>query len=157
MIEKEIIHFDMDNTLIDFVSAIEQLPDDIKEEYEGRLDEVPGIFALMKPMVGAVEAVQELSKYYDCYVASTSPWENPSAWADKLCCIKSFFPEKFHKRLTLTHNKNLLRGEYLIDDRLANGAVDFEGELIRFGSSRFPNWKAVTKYLIQKHHFRVGK
>ncbi|MBE4779597.1 hypothetical protein J8A87_19560 [Vibrio parahaemolyticus] len=151
MNKKEIIHFDMDNTLIDFVSAIDELSDEIKREYEGRLDEVPGIFSLMKPMPGAIEAVKKLSQYFECHVASTSPWENPSAWSDKLICIKTYFPKDFYKRLTLTHNKHNLRGEYLIDDRLANGAGEFEGELIRFGSEEFPDWESVTEYLINKY------
>ncbi len=40
-------------------------------------------------------------------------------------------------------------GEYLIDDREKNGAKDFKGELIRFGSERFPDWNAVTEYLLE--------
>ena len=32
-----------------------------------------------------------------------------------------------------THRKDLLIGDYLIEDRLANGAKDFKGELINFG------------------------
>jgi len=38
-------------------------------------------------------------------------------------------------------------GDYLIDDRLKNGADKFQGELIYFGSDQFPDWKAVVVYL----------
>ena len=36
----------MDNVLVDFPSGIARISNDKQIEYEGRLDEVPGIFAL---------------------------------------------------------------------------------------------------------------
>lgn len=47
---KKIVYIDMDNVLVDFKSGIEQLSDAVQKEYESRLDEVPSVFALMKPM-----------------------------------------------------------------------------------------------------------
>ena len=44
--------------------------------------------------------------------------------------------------------KNLNYGDYLIDDRLANGADLFKGEHIHFGSDKFPNWESVCSYLL---------
>jgi len=35
----------------------------------------------------------------------------------------------------------------LIDDREKNGADKFVGELILFGSEKFPDWKSVIEYL----------
>jgi len=52
------------------------------------------------------------------------------------------------KRLILSSHKNLNRGDYLIDDRTANGADKFSGELISFGTEKFPDWDAVLKYLL---------
>lgn len=78
------LFFDMDGVLVNFQSGIDKLSEETKREYEGRLDEVPGIFSLMEPMPGAVEAVQVLSEYYDIYILSTAPWNNPSAWSDKI-------------------------------------------------------------------------
>ena len=77
---KKILYIDMDNVLVDFSSAIERIPVDVHREYESHLDDVPGIFALMDPLTGAVEAYQELSQLFDTYVLSTAPWKNPSAW-----------------------------------------------------------------------------
>jgi 5'(3')-deoxyribonucleotidase len=56
----------------------------------------------------------------------------------------------FYKRLIISHHKNLNKGNFLIDDRTKNGAADFEGELILFGSEKFPNWDEVKNYLIHK-------
>lgn len=52
-----------------------------------------------------------------------------------------------HKRLILSHQKDLLKGDYLIDDRHKHGANTFEGEWIQFGTDPFRDWEAVLKYL----------
>jgi len=145
---KKILYIDMDNVLVDFPSAFEYLNENILKKYEGRLDEIPGIFALMKPVEGAVEAFKKLSQKYDTYILSTSPWNNPTAWSDKLEWVKKYLGDMAYKRLILTHHKNLNKGDYLIDDRTKNGAGEFEGELILFGSDRFPNWESVLDYLL---------
>ena len=144
------LFFDMDGVLVDFQSGIDKLSDETKQEYEGRLDEVPGIFSLMDPMPGAIEAVHELSKHYDVYILSTAPWKNPSAWSDKINWITKHFGDIFKKRVILTHCKHLVNGDYLVDDRAKNGASEFPGEWVQFGSERFPDWEEVTRYLISE-------
>ena len=144
------LFFDMDGVLVNFQSGIDKLSDDVKKEYEDRLDEVPGIFSLMDPMPGAIEAVHELSKYYDVYILSTAPWKNPSAWSDKINWITQYFGDLFKKRVVLTHCKHLVNGDYLVDDRAKNGASEFPGEWVQFGSERFPDWEEVTCYLISE-------
>lgn len=59
--------FDMDGVLVDFQSGIDKLSEETKHEYEGRLDEVLGVFSLMDTMPGAIETVHELSKHNDVY------------------------------------------------------------------------------------------
>ena len=54
------VFIDMDNVLVDFQSGLDQVSEEVKAEYAGRLDEIPGLFAKMKPMEGAIEAVHEL-------------------------------------------------------------------------------------------------
>ena len=147
---KKVLYIDMDNVLVDFPSAIAQLDDTVINEYEGRLDEVPGIFSLMSPMPDAIEAFKELSCLYDTYILSTAPWENPSAWSDKLLWVKNHIGQAAYKRLILSHHKNLNDGAYLIDDRTNNGADAFMGEHIHFGTDRFPDWKNVLVYLRKK-------
>lgn len=85
---------------------------------------------------------------FDVYFLSTAPWDNPDAWTHKRLWIAKHFDEKLiRKRLILCHHKNFLKGDFLIDDRKYNGAIDFEGEWIEFGSERFPDWNAVMKKL----------
>ena len=145
---KKIVYVDMDNVLVDFPSGISKLDDSTRQKFADDLDEVPGIFSLMDPMEGAIAGFNSLAKKYDTYILSTAPWENPSAWSDKLLWVKQYLGDTAHKRLILSHNKNLNRGDYLIDDRTKNGAGEFQGELIRFGSDEFPNCDAVTRYLL---------
>jgi 5'-nucleotidase len=144
---KKILYIDMDNVLVDFGSGIQALNEETRQEFRDDLDEAPGIFSLMDPLEGAVEAFTELSLLYDTYILSTAPWENPSAWSDKLLWVKRHLGKLAHKRLILSHNKNLNAGDYLVDDRTANGADRFRGEHIHFGSETFPGWDAVLTYL----------
>jgi 5'(3')-deoxyribonucleotidase len=145
--KKKVVYVDMDNVLVDFPSAFGRLPAQMLSEYEGRLDEVPGIFALMDPVAHAIASFEELSRRFDTYVLSTSPWENPSAWSDKLLWVKRHLGAVAYKRLILSHHKHLNVGDYLIDDRTKNGADRFPGEHILFGSDAFPDWPAVMAYL----------
>ena len=138
----------MDGVIVDFASALELQSEETLKEYEGRLDEIPGLFSQMKPMAGSLEAVRKLNEKYDCYILSTAPWNNPSAWSDKVSWITEHLDDVFHKKMIITHCKHLCKGDYLIDDRGKNGASDFEGEWIHFGSERFPNWETVLEYLL---------
>ncbi|MCL2862634.1 MAG: hypothetical protein FWE54_00845 [Methanimicrococcus sp.] len=104
----------------------------------------------MKPINGAIESFHELCCRFDVYILSTAPWENNSAWSDKLIWVKENLGEPAHKRLILTHHKNLNKGDFLVDDRDKNGACLFEGEWIHFGSEKFPDWQAVKAYLLER-------
>jgi 5'(3')-deoxyribonucleotidase len=139
----------MDNVIVDFPSAFDKVSEEKKRKFKNDMDEIPGIFAKMDPMPGAIEAYEKLSKKYDTYILSTAPWENPSAWSNKLDWVKKHLGDVAYKRLILSHNKNLNKGDYLIDDRPNNGAKYFEGEWLHFGEgNRFPDWNAILKYLL---------
>lgn len=116
----KILYIDMDNVLVDFPSAFPLVDPTLLDQHAENKDDIPGIFSLMTPMPGA---------------------------DDKLLWVKRHLGPQAYKRLILTHHKHLNAGDYLIDDRTKNGADRFGGELILFGSERFPGWTAVTAYL----------
>lgn len=152
MAQRLVVYLDMDNTLVDFPSAFSRVPAGLLEAHPER-DEIPGIFALMEPMEGAIEAVRQLAHLHEVYIASTAPWGNPSAWQDKLRWVQRHFGEgpdgPFYKRVILTHHKELLRGDVLVDDRpYANGADRFSGRLIHFGpGGECETWPDVVRAL----------
>ena len=138
----------MDNVLVDFPSGIAKLDEATKEIYKDNYDEVPGIFSLMDPLPDAITSFNLLADKYDTYILSTAPWKNPSAWSDKVLWVQKHLGEKAFKRLIISHHKNMNKGHYLIDDREKNGAMEFDGELIKFGSDEFSDWQTVLQYLM---------
>lgn len=119
----KILYVDMDNVLVDFQSAFKHFDPKIIEEALAinKADEIDGLFSKMEPMPYAIESITFLAKHFDTYILSTAPWKNPSAWIDKLKWVQKYLPEVGHKRLIITHHKNLNKGDYIIDDRLRHG------------------------------------
>lgn len=150
MTMKKILYVDMDNVLVDFPSAFPKLSGDVLKQYADHLDDVPGIFSLMDPMNEAIDSFKTLAGIFDTYILSTAPWGNPSAWSDKAVWVKKHLGDVAHKRLILSHHKNLNDGHFLIDDRLKNGVDKFRGEHIHFGTEKFPDWKTVSAYLMTR-------
>jgi 5'-nucleotidase len=147
---KKILYIDMDGVLVDFETGIARTSPSVVANFEDRLDEVPGIFALMDPKPLAVESFNSLASVFDTFILSTAPWNNASAWSDKVEWVKRHLGSAAYKRLILTHHKNLNTGDYLVDDRVKNGADRFRGEHIHFGTDRYPGWSEVVSYLRDK-------
>lgn len=153
---QKILYIDMDNTLVDFASAFPLVDPALLVKHDEHKDDIPGIFALMRPLPGAIEAAHRLAASFDVYVLSTAPWNNPTAWHDKVEWIKRYFGDgpdgPLYKRLILSHHKHLNRGDFLVDDRPhANGVDRFHehgGEVIHFGAEgTHKTWTEVVEYL----------
>lgn len=160
--DKKTVYIDMDGVIVNFQTGIDRLPDEVRARFPGdkNIDEAEGIFALMDPFDGAIEAVKKLaaSEKLDVFILSTAPWLNPSAWADKIKWIHTHFglekDSPLYKRVILSHRKDLNKGDYLIDDRKKNGAQGFDGLHIHFGDinekeerdGSYPNWDSVIAY-----------
>jgi 5'(3')-deoxyribonucleotidase len=108
-------------------------------------------------MEGAIEAVKKLAESgkYEMFIATTAPWGNPMAAMDKRFWIEDHFGNLFHKKMFITHRKDLLMGDYLIDDRTKNGAGEFRGKLLQFGvnwetntTNEFPTWDSILEHLL---------
>ena len=129
------MYFDLDGVMCDYESLR-----DIRH-YRAK-----DFFLDLEPIPGAIEAFHILNERYNTYFLSTAPWSAPLSWTDKRLWVEKHLGGAAHKKLILTHNKGLLKGDYLIDDRIANGVADFEGIHIHFGSDDFPDWNSVLDY-----------
>ena len=155
---KKSILIDMDGVIADFGTEIEkwfEAHPHLKERFKTHPDHIHGIFRNPKPIEGAIESINKLKEKYDLYIATASPWGNPQASSDKRYWIEQHFGNLFHKRMFITHRKDMINADYLIDDSLGNGASEFKGELIRFGTdyktgeiNEYPTWNDVINKLL---------
>ncbi|WP_431158814.1 5' nucleotidase, NT5C type [Winogradskyella poriferorum] len=155
---KPIIYIDMDGVIADFSKAIKTHPKSNLKPYQEDPDNIPGIFEHLELITGAKGAIHQLhlSNKYDLFILTTAPWDNPSAWMHKRLWIEKHFGDIFYKKVIITHRKDLLIGDYLIDDRTANGAGNFKGTHLHFGwdyinnkDNIYPNWEAILTYFNQ--------
>lgn len=160
--KKQIVYIDMDGVIVDFKNEIDlhfQKDKSLAINYRENPDEIPGIFKNPKPVEGAIESILKLSEHgqYDLFIATSATWRNVESAMHKREWIEYYFGDLFKKKMIITHRKDLLLGDYLIDDREANGAKDFKGELISFGWAyetekwnKYPTWADVLKKLLKK-------
>lgn len=146
---RPVILIDMDGVLVDYDKRAKELQE---SGYDGKVFYHPTGFLGMEPIEDAIDAYHFLAEHFEVYICSTPSWLNPEVWAEKRRWVDKHLSKIAHKRLILTHNKGLIRGDYLIDDRKANGVGDFidlGGVWIEFGSDKFPDWDTVIRYFKQ--------
>lgn len=145
----------MDGVLVDLVDSVyrnyaHSLGDD-DFTVGAVIDRDATPFYNAKPIEGAINAFKLLfnDPRFEPYILSTAPWANPESLTAKRVWIEKFIGHTATKRLILTHRKDLMIGDYLIDDRPNNGAAEFKGVWIKFGSEQYPDWNSVLLKLEQ--------
>jgi 5'(3')-deoxyribonucleotidase len=138
--EKKKLMIDMDGVIANFRGAVEK----------GSSEETLGFYYNLEPLPESIEAIKKLAEVFDAFILSTPSWSKPHSWSEKRLWIEKQFGELFFKKIILTHRKDLVMGDFLIDDHTWNGADKFCGELIHFGSDKFPSWQLVLDYLLPK-------
>ena len=104
-------------------------------------------FGKLEVMPGAKEALMKLNEDFDLFIASTPPWSRPDMWAAKRVWIEEHFPY-LKRKIILTHRKDLLIGDVLVDDSRWRGQPDFQGEWLWFGNNqRCLDWPATIEYI----------
>jgi 5'(3')-deoxyribonucleotidase len=157
MVKKTIL-IDMDGVIVNLGDEIKKWFDEhphLEERYKTHPDHIHGIFRNPKPIDGAIAAINKLIDKYEVYIATAAPWGNPDAASDKRYWIEQYFGNLFHKKMIVTHKKNMIIADYLIDDSLDNGAFEFKGELLRFGVdyktgeiNEYPTWNDILNKLL---------
>ena len=100
---------------------------------------------------GAIEAVAKLNADHEVFIASTPPWLRPEVWGHKREWIGEHFPDS-KRQIILTHRKDLLIGDILIDDSRFRGQPDFQGEWYWFNKNwDNKNWKACLEWIYKEY------
>ena len=145
-ITKPIVLIDMDGVLCDFDKRKAELE---SQGVKGQsIFKHPDAYRDLEPIDGAIDAWHALQEKYETYILSTPPWSNPDAWSEKRKWVEQHFGKSANKKLILCHHKGLVKGDFLIDDRIANGVADFDGEHIHFGQEGFEGWNKVLEHLL---------
>ena len=141
---KKTIFIDMDGVIANFAKAAEEggwshRPD--KHVNYGELEVMPG----------AEEALRKLNQDFDIFIASTPPWDRPDMWGAKREWIAKHFPY-LKRKLILTHRKDLLIGDILIDDSRWRGQPDFQGDWLWFGTTqRCLDWPSTLELIYKRY------
>ena len=137
------IYIDMDGVISDFDKASKYQPVGSKK---GRPD-LWVDYLHLDIIPGAEEAVEYLNKHHEVFIASTPPWSRIQVWADKRAWLEQWFPD-LKRKLILTHRKDLLIGDVLIDDSRFRGQPDFKGHWFWFNKDwENKNWKACLEFI----------
>ena len=139
-IPKQILYIDLDDTMVNYSEAHARNKTDVLRHPQS----IQGFFENLEAKEGAIQAYHTLSELYDVWILSAPSVRNPLCYTEKRLWVEKNLGQAACWKLILSPNKSLLKGHYLIDDHLHPG---FEGKHIHFGSSGFPNWKAVVSLL----------
>ena len=105
----------------------------------------------LEVMPGAKEALMKLNEDFDIFIASTPPWARPDMWGAKREWLEEHFPW-LTRKLILTHRKDLLIGDILIDDSRWRGQPDFQGDWLWFGTSqRCLDWPSTIELIYKRY------
>jgi len=145
---KKRIYIDMDGVLCNFNKAYKH------SLYSNPIQPFPqsqwGFFLNLEEIPGAIEAFKKLQEKYDVYILTKPSIWNLNCYTEKAAWVLNHLGFDVLEKTILSCDKSLLKGDYLIDDNNGDGQSDFEGEWIEFGNFRFPEWKDVIKYLMEK-------
>ena len=144
---KPILCVNMDRTLVNWESGKSKLTDIEKLQYDGAIDEVPGIFSWLVPKEYAVEAFSLLSLKFDIYVYSTSTRCDDTLLPEKLYWLQKYFGDSLgYKCFVLSHGEELNKSDIMIKrSENKNSSI-----CIHFGTDPYTDWRAVVKILMNE-------
>ena len=146
------IYVDMDYVLCDFGTAYRRSQSDFPElAYpHSKL----GFFIDLEPLHGALATFNWLNdkEQFDLWVLTAPSVRNPHSYTEKRLWIEKYLGLDVAYKLILSPNKSLLKGDYLIDDRDKGKGQDFfEGKLLHFGGSDYPDWASIKCYFRENY------
>ena len=116
----------------------------------------PGFFRHLPVMEDSIDVLRELNKRYEVFIVSAA-MEFPNSLQDKLEWLLEHFPFFTWKQLALTGSKDLVHGDYMIDDHVKN-LKGFKGKPYLFtaahnleitGYDRINNWQEASDIFLK--------
>ncbi len=151
MARKYIVYIDMDDVICDYSNAYKM---SIKLNPTLKFPQSKmNFFVNLKPVKGSIKAINFLldQNILDTYILTSPSVRNPHCYTEKRIWVEDYFNLELARKLIISSNKGLLKGDFLIDDHNAGrGQENFEGQLIHFGTKKFRNWEAVIDFLMEK-------
>ena len=108
----------------------------------------PGFFRHLPVMEDAVDVLRRLNERYEVFIVSAA-MEFPNSLKDKYDWLMEHFPFFTWKQIALTGSKDLVFGDFMIDDHVKN-LKNFKGKPYLYtsahnlsvtGYDRIDNWK----------------
>lgn len=75
------------------------------------------LYADLEPIDGAVDALNEMAELHEVRICSTPDKNNPACASAKYAAMREHFGAVWAGRVILTHDKTLVHGRLLIDDK----------------------------------------
>jgi 5'-nucleotidase len=116
----------------------------------------PGFFRHLPVMEDAVDVLRRLNERYEIFIVSAA-MEFPNSLKDKYEWLMEHFPFFSWKQIALTGSKDLVFGDFMIDDHVKN-LKNFKGKpylytsahnLTVTGYDRIDNWKEAADIFLK--------
>lgn len=139
---------------------------DLEPNYLYDILEDPDFWATIKPFSDAIEYIPKLQKYFDVYVLTAGNYKSISSKIINI--IFKYFPTIDNDHVIVCHNKQLVKGDIIIDDGIHNLVGHSAKYKILFDTphNRVPinddiirlfNWKDIYDYLTRIYDPNVDR
>jgi len=141
MNERKTVLVDMDGVLANFEKGLidrfkaaypqrpiipyrERTTFEVEEDYHGQdkermkeLRKIPGFFLELEPIEGGVGALEEMAELADVRICTAPTTYYKNCVLEKYAWVERHLGSEWVRRIILTKDKTLVRGDYLIDDK----------------------------------------
>ncbi len=140
-------HYLNDNAILHSVLPVVQWIDDRQRNIQKPVLFISLGDRIINHSSGFAKSVAALAENYDVHIVAGVPYNTPELCQKVVDWCETNLGVPVWNRVTITNHKNLLLADYLIDaEPEVNGAPDFMGTLVHFGSEAFKTWEDVLTY-----------
>jgi len=129
--EKKIVYFDMDGVLCQFRKRFKE---EIKRNPTIKFPQATyGFFTSLEPhlTMGALYKALDKQEKLQVHILTAPSYLNPLCYTEKRVWVEKYFGLEAAEKMIISGYKNLLKGDYLIDDCPSGKGQDkFEGKLL---------------------------